>query len=375
MITQIALTIKEEKPSNEGGTQEKAGRTRQELEETLTRLGVKDLSTAQEAHQAYSEQVNKIKALEADLAEILEGQTFEELQAIDQQVPAPPRRASAAAALELGELRQKIAEADRKISAQREQLAAWQEAFQSLDDLLEKLGEVHAEVKKAEAELETLQPLPPEVSDVEAFISEFEAQEELLAQKDKEWQDLLVERAELQGRAPGSSVEDISVQLREAERVFEETRQTGEALVQIQEAFAAVKAEMDGQTLTPWFADLRQYVAALTAGRYVNLNLSEREPGEAVRHDGLQLPSLLLSAGAKVSFGLAVRLSMAAHFLRNLKGFLVLDDPLVDLDDAGRQQAAVRVIEDFAKEKQVIVLTCKEAHADLLAGHRINLHR
>lgn len=64
---------------------------------------------------------------------------------------------------------------------------------------------------------------------------------------------------------------------------------------------------------------------------------------------------------------------MAAHFLHGLQGFLVLDDPLVDLDDAGRQQAAARVIQEFAREKQIIVLTCKQSHADLLGGHRIDL--
>jgi wobble nucleotide-excising tRNase len=66
---------------------------------------------------------------------------------------------------------------------------------------------------------------------------------------------------------------------------------------------------------------------------------------------------------------------MAAHFLHDLGGFLVMDDPVVDLDDVGRQQAAVQVIQEFAKEKQIIVLTCKKTHADLLGGHRIDLQR
>ena len=87
------------------------------------------------------------------------------------------------------------------------------------------------------------------------------------------------------------------------------------------------------------------------------------------------MPGLLLSGGSKVSFGLAVRLSMASHFLQDLGGFLVMDDPVVDLDDVGRQQAAVQVIQEFAKEKQIIVLTCKKSHADILGGHRIDLQR
>jgi ABC-type multidrug transport system ATPase subunit len=101
----------------------------------------------------------------------------------------------------------------------------------------------------------------------------------------------------------------------------------------------------------------------------------ELESEEALRQDGLRVPGLLLSGGAKVSFGLAVRLSIASHFLHDLGGFLVMDDPVVDLDDVGRQQAAVQVIQEFTKQKQIIVLTCKKSHADLLGGHRIDLQR
>ena len=108
-----------------------------------------------------------------------------------------------------------------------------------------------------------------------------------------------------------------------------------------------------------------------TDGRYVSLEL---ESEKALRQDGLKVPGLLLSGGSEVSFGLAVRLSMASHFLQDLGGFLVMDDPVVDLDDVGRQQAAVQVIQEFAKEK-IIVLTCKKSHADILGGHRIDLQR
>jgi ABC-type multidrug transport system ATPase subunit len=54
---------------------------------------------------------------------------------------------------------------------------------------------------------------------------------------------------------------------------------------------------------------------------------------------------------------------MARYFLRDLDGFLILDDPLVDLDEE-RQRAASQVIQGFSKGKQVILFTCHPDHAD-----------
>jgi len=59
-------------------------------------------------------------------------------------------------------------------------------------------------------------------------------------------------------------------------------------------------------------------------------------------------------------------------FFSFLDGFVILDDPLVDLDPV-RQQATAAVIKSFSEDKQVIVLTCHPAHADLLGGNLIAL--
>ena len=84
------------------------------------------------------------------------------------------------------------------------------------------------------------------------------------------------------------------------------------------------------------------------------------------------MPFGSLSAGTFACLGLAVRLSMARWFLEGRDGFLILDDPLVDLDPA-RQVAATAMLKRFAEDKQVILLTCHPSHADLLGGNRIEL--
>ena len=94
----------------------------------------------------------------------------------------------------------------------------------------------------------------------------------------------------------------------------------------------------------------------------------------ACRPDQAELRYDQLSQGTKSCLGLALRLSMARHFLESLDGFVVLDDPLVDMDPA-RKQAACEILRGFGKEKQVIVLTCHPQHVQLLQGHTIELNR
>jgi exonuclease SbcC len=65
---------------------------------------------------------------------------------------------------------------------------------------------------------------------------------------------------------------------------------------------------------------------------------------------------------------------MASHFLEGMSGFLVLDDPMVDLD-LERQQLAADVLKDFAQGCQMIVFTCHPAHAALLSETPVELER
>ncbi len=339
----------------------------------LQRLGLQDLQGARQTQETYSAQVNLVKGLEEALTEVLAGQSYEALQALVQKdLQTPPRRPSTEVALEVGEMKTTLSQAEKSLSEKRDQLAKWEEAHGSLDKLIEKLADNRGERKKLEQGLSKLKPLPPGITDLDVFIGEFEEQTAQLKKKQEDWHNLLLERSELQAQAPAETAEEIVPQLRDAETRLAETITQGAALNAVQSAFAQVKGEMDGQTFVPWLQDLQHLLATLTGGRYVGLEL---EGDGALRQDGLRVPALLLSGGAKVSFGLAVRLSMASHFLHDLGGFLVMDDPVVDLDDVGRQQAAVQVIQEFAREKQIIVLTCKKSHADLLGGHRIDLQR
>lgn len=80
----------------------------------------------------------------------------------------------------------------------------------------------------------------------------------------------------------------------------------------------------------------------------------------------------LLSRGTKQSVLLAFRLAMLTFYYQDESGVVVLDDTLLDMDDT-RRAGAVKLIREFARENQVICLTCDPAVAEMLGGNLITV--
>jgi len=118
--------------------------------------------------------------------------------------------------------------------------------------------------------------------------------------------------------------------------------------------------------------ELERYISAITGNRYDKVALDGSLPEGFIRGDGKTIPYEFLSTGTKDALSLSLRLSMANYFLKEANGFIVMDDPLVDLDPE-RQKNASKLLQEFAGNKQVIVFTCHPANSKLLGGNQINL--
>jgi exonuclease SbcC len=105
---------------------------------------------------------------------------------------------------------------------------------------------------------------------------------------------------------------------------------------------------------------------------FSRVEMEQDLPGKLIKDDGSELSYNLLSFGTKDTFSLALRLTMAEYFLQDKSGFLILDDPLVDMD-LGRQALAAEQINEFAKTRQVIFFTCHPQTAEMLSGKCIKM--
>jgi exonuclease SbcC len=225
---------------------------------------------------------------------------------------------------------------------------------------------------KRQATLDSLPTFPDEITDPKTFVSDYRKKEDRLTEiRELELPNAKEEKLQLEKSEPEYSLQEIDEQLEAATEQFDREEKHLAALQRIDHVFCRLQEELDSGTMDPWVKGLQGHVASLTADRYAGINF---EDGSASRATDLKLPFDVLSVGTKSCLGLAVRLSMASYFLEEQDGFLLLDDPMVDLDPE-RQQLTANTLKRFAEDKQVIIFTCHPSHAEMLTESPIELDR
>ena len=109
-------------------------------------------------------------------------------------------------------------------------------------------------------------------------------------------------------------------------------------------------------------ADAEEIFGRLTAGRYTRIIANVGDGSfKAVQRDGVAKTPKELSSGTREQLYLALRLAHIRKYCENAESLpLLTDDALVNFDDA-RSEEALRVLAEFAEDRQVILLTCRES--------------
>lgn len=338
----------------------------------LEALAVPDLDAARRKVAAGRERAQRVALLEGQLAERLGSRRLEEWEAewtrLSGGGPAPPRSLGDVSA-EHARTESEIGAVTREVAGLRQRLAGWERDHGSPDALLDRLADLRASHRELRGRLDALRPLPEGRPDAAAFLRDFRSRRETLGQRREEIHRILLEKATLEAAAPEREPAEAAEALELAGAAFSRALREGEAIERIRGDFGRLRAELDADTLAPWQAHLADVLAPLTGERYRGLS---PDLARAARADAVEVPFAVLSAGTRATLGLALRLSMARWFLEGRDGFLLLDDPFVDLDP-GRQESAAALLRRFAGDKQVILFTCHPGHAELLGGNRIDL--
>ncbi len=123
------------------------------------------------------------------------------------------------------------------------------------------------------------------------------------------------------------------------------------------EYLATAKETMTAKYMAPLMQSFSKYYLILTgedAGRYrmdANTNVT-------VEECGVQRETVYLSRGWQDMTGLCLRLALADAMYRDEKPFLILDDPLLSLDEE-HTDGGKRLMRALAREYQVIYFTCR----------------
>jgi len=254
----------------------------------------------------------------------------------------------------------------------KKQIESYVKEYTDKRTLLLAVAEGVKNKKEIEDKISGLAPLPEGVENAEDFIAGFRRREEEVKELRNKLSELKMEQIRLTENMPDETEEALEKRLRDAKDRFAAVKREGEAIARIRDLTGPLLEEIDQGTFEGLRKDVEDMIERLTGKRYRSVAMEESLPQGLVRDDGQILTHELLSVGTRDDLALAIRLAMAKQFLGESDGFILMDDPLVDLDP-DRQQAAAELLRAFAGGKQLLIFTCHPPHADRLKGKMVTL--
>ncbi|MBS6546577.1 MAG: hypothetical protein KH319_04265 [Butyricicoccus pullicaecorum] len=150
-----------------------------------------------------------------------------------------------------------------------------------------------------------------------------------------------------------NALENAQQALRRAEIQLEAIRMAEEA---VKSENAALSAR-----ISPQITELaQQYLAYLTSDSYKEIKLDSSLRARCAGDDGTLLDALRLSSGTRDQLYFALRLAVCQVLSGKESVPLVLDDPFLTWDNK-RMERGLRLLQTLSKERQIILLTCRQA--------------
>jgi len=348
-------------------------RKNKEIKDKLEKLGVDAFEKAQSINREYERLRREVEYAERNFAEELGENEYEELKQKHKQLGKekhvrPLEKISA----EKVRLEIKFENLQKEKKEAEEQIKDWKEKYKSHDKMISMLGSKLHSQEELNKKLKNLAVLPDGFDDYKSFYEYID----FLNDNDRKLQEeisiLREQKIITENQKPNQSSEELNVQLAESEQNFKRILLEGKAVAHIKEKASDLLGKMDIKTYEGFQKKFKKYFIHMSGKSFSRVEMEQDLPEKLIKDDGSELTYNLLSFGTKDTFSLALRLTMAEYFLKDKSGFLILDDPLVDMD-SGRQALAAEQINEFAKTKQVIFLTCHPQTAEMLSGKCIEM--
>ncbi len=341
------------------------------LNELLKKHNLKTLDDANSINRIYEECSNELERAKKNLKDELGTDSYDELARKIREMPAEHSVRPIEDIIEqISAVNNEITKYNDELEYHRKVIKDFEEKYKTKDELLISLAQALNREREINEKIRELAPLPEGIEDMESFIKGYDQKKEELGKERDRKNQLQLEIAELE--RPEQSSEELKVQLKEAEEEFLSIKKKGEAIARIRDLTERILKQLDADTFEGLKRDLEDYISRVTEKRYCRVKMDGSIPKGFIRSDSELLSHNLLSAGTQDVLSLALRLAMANHFLKEANGFLMMDDPLVNIDPE-RQHRAAELLKTYAAKKQIIILTCHPLHAELLGGNKIEI--
>ena len=243
-----------------------------------------------------------------------------------------------------------------------EKLEKWKETYESVEDVILELADQSKSIKDISGEIEQLPELPEGFESADEFIEKVEALDQDVRDLEAKISNQKIEKANLEKDAPDTSSEELEKMLEEAETDFDRIHHEAETLAKVRERTFDLLESMDANTYSGLEESFLKWLQQMVGNRFDTIQMNGDLPQTFQTDDGRPLTYEILSHGTKDIVALAWRFALTQYFLKDQTGFIVLDDPMVDMDPERRKMAS-EAIEEFAGKQQVLVMTCHPEHA------------
>lgn len=346
---------------------------RKRLENKLESLKVDSIEKAKLNKEKLDELKNLYKTTKRQLDELLGHATLEELkEGLAAFGDFSQIRDLANIERDIEHLSEKRTDIVSDIRVLETSLDKYREEYGDMDGLFNKIFDLGMTEREIKVNLDRLAPLPEEFNSAEEFRDRLSVIRDEYDKLQDSIGSLREEYFEAEKNLPASTYEEYEEEYQREEQVFNKRLERGRKLLRIKESFIRTKADMDEESFTPVVKAFSKYINILTKGNYKAKEIDNSFNIRLENQNKAIMPINLLSSGTYDSVALALRLSILEYVLGDNKGFLILDDCLVDLDPY-RKEAAARLINEFAQNHQVIFTTCSPDTAQLLGGYLIQM--
>ena len=343
-----------------------------EMREQLGSIKLKSLEEAIAARRSFVEQTTRVQQAKAGLDAVLGGISFEGLA---QQVKALSRVQSGRSPEEIKDEQLSVrGEGESKRSEQKSLSVLcndWKQRYGNQDALLSVYMACKTDEQNMEKALADARPIPEEFPDPESFIRAFESARKDHAAAQQALNDIQKERLSFEKGEPRESCRELEGVVVSTKEEFDNVLARGKSYVRIEDELSRLLRVLDSDMFTAYHRRVEALMSEMTLWKYSSLQMDGSLP-QRINGSGKQLGIDHLSLGTLDILALAVRIAMAEGYVNSGDGFLLMDDPLVNLDPA-RQAVSAECLRKFSASRQTIILTCHPEHADLLGGHRIDL--
>ena len=341
------------------------------LEELTSGYGVGSPDEAEKERNVRALKDQEVRAARQSLEKILEGEDFDSLSRRTEEFDGSAQPEEYDRVVEkYAEVKSKIAAANDRLDELEKRSEVFLKKYKDQNAMLERLGELHSRHKELSEQIENSGAIPSRFQSPEEFIAFYEREKKRAEELTEKVHAVDLACAKLEGELPDISLEELEEQSEAAFQRFEKVRKAGDVLERVRAEANNLRDELQANPYTPFFEKVDSYLALLSGEKYKKVGRETAVPGKVITSSGHALAFSQLSAGTKDLFALAVRLAMAEFFLNDRTGFLLLDDPLVELDP-DRQKKAAELIVRFSDKRQCIFFTCHPAVAALFPGSRV----